>query len=245
MSPVKQIDGAVLIVGVGAGLGASLAHRFAAEGLPVAVAARSSESLDRIVNDIGKQGGRVLAVPHDATDPAQVAEAVRNVREHFGSIGTLIYNAGNFVRGPVTDVAPEAFEAALRIGPYGAYLYARELAPEMIKQGQGTMIFTGATSSVMAPAHGPAFAASKFGLRGLAMSLARDLGTHGIHVAHVILDSVIDTPTLRESNVEWDTSELLDPDAIAQAYWFLASQPARATTFELDLRTLLDDYLDN
>lgn len=245
MSAKGDRHGAVLIVGVGQGLGAALARRFAAEGLAVAVAARGGDVLARIADGIRDQGGRAMAVPHDATDPAQVGEAVRLVREQFGPIGTLIYNAGNFVRSTVAELAPDAFEAALRIGPYAAFLYARELAPEMTDRGRGTMIFTGATSSVVAPAHGPAFAASKFGLRGLAMSLARDLGAKGVHVAHVILDSIIDTPALRGSNGAWDTAELLDPDAIAQAYWFLATQPARAATFELDLRTQLDDYLDN
>ncbi|HEX6970907.1 MAG TPA: SDR family NAD(P)-dependent oxidoreductase [Limnochordia bacterium] len=238
-------QGPVVIVGVGPGLGASLARRFARGGLPVALVARGAERLERIAAEVRNAGGQALAVPGDAAVPAEVETAVRTVENAFGPIGTLIYNAGNFVRGRLPELSIEAFETAWRVGVHGAFLWARATVPGMIERGAGVILFTGATSSVMAPAHGPAFAAAKFGLRGLALSLARDLGPKGIHVAHVIVDGVIDTPQTRAVLTDARDEEFLSPAAIADAYWYLAAQPRSAWSFELDLRPHVDDYLKN
>lgn len=237
-------EGAVLVVGAGPGLGASVAQRFA-QARPVAVAARRRGPLDAIAADIERTGGRCLAVPYDAAEQDQVQAAVARVRERLGPLGTLIYNAGNFVRGRLGDLAPAQFEQAWRVGCFGAFLHAQAVSPEMLERGAGVLMFTGATSSVMAPAHGPAFGSSKFALRGLAMALARDLGPKGIHVAHVLVDGVIDTPASRAYMAGASDEELIAPDAIAESYWHLACQPKRAWSFELDLRPHVDDYFEN
>lgn len=237
-------DGSVLIVGAGPGLGRALAKRFARGGNPVAMSTRDAGAVSRLAEELSGSSGRVIAVPGDATKIEDVERVVATVQDKLGPIGTLIYNAGNYVLGRLGEISPETFERALAVGVYGAFLYSRAVHKAMAARGEGAMLFTGATTSVMAPAQGPAFAAAKFGLRGFALALARDLRRDGIHVAHVIVDGVIDTPRTRERS-EWPDDEMLDPREIAEAYWLLASQSPRAWSFEMDLRTSKDDYLDN
>jgi NAD(P)-dependent dehydrogenase (short-subunit alcohol dehydrogenase family) len=231
-----------LIVGVGPGLGQALGEAFAAAGWPVALAARS-DLVDKVAADLREAGRRCLALRYDAADAAAVATAVAEAGRELGPVGLLVYNAGNMVRGDVQDVEPEAFRQALEVGPYGAFLHARSVLPGMVERGHGTLLFTGATSALRAPARAPAFAAAKFGLRGLAMSLARRWGPQGIHVAHVVVDGVIRTPRARAYLAPNEPA--LEPRELAAAYVALARQPRSAWTFELDLRPSGDDIGDN
>lgn len=237
-------SGSVLIVGAGPGLGAAVARRFAREGMPVAISSRNRDNLNAVASGLQGEEGPVLAVPGDATSPDDVRRVVAEVEKVLGPVGVLIYNAGNYVHGRLMELTPERFEQALAVGVYGAFLYSSAVYESMKSRGEGVLLFTGATTSVMPPGRAPAFAAAKFGLRGFALSLARDVRHDGIHVAHVIVDGVIETPATREQT-DWAQEELVDPEGIADAYWYLATQPPRAWSFELDLRTSEDDYLDN
>jgi len=233
---------AALIVGVGPGLGSALAAAFAQGGHAVALGARGDGG-ERCAQELSARGLRALSLRYDATDPAAVAQAVASAQEALGPIGVLVYNVGNMVRGDVQDIDPAAFQAALAAGPYGAFLHARAVLPDMLERGDGSLLFTGATSALRAPAGAPAFAAAKFGLRGLAMSLARRVGPAGIHVAHVTVDGVIRTPRAAAYLGPGDAA--LEPEAIAASYVALAAQPRSAWTFELDLRPAGDDIGEN
>lgn len=235
--------GTVLVVGVGSGLGAALARRFARAGFPVALGARSGEATGEIAAGIARSGGKALAVPYDATDEAAVAQAIDRVQGELGEIGTLVYNAGNAMRGGVAEITAEGFESAWRVGPYGAFLHAHLLVPQMIRRGFGVALFSGATSSVRAPAHSIAFGSAKFGLRGFAMSLSRAVARQGVHVGHVLLDGAIRTP--RSASYLGPDDPALGPDDIAEAYYRLAVQPPAAWTFEIDMRPMGDDLMDN
>jgi len=112
----------------------------------------------------------------------------------------------------------------------------------MLENSSGTVIFTGATSAVRGSADGLAFGAAKFAVRGMAESTARDLGPDGIHVSHVIIDGMIDMPTVRENFPDMDDEELLDPDAIANSYWHLVEQDRSSWTLELDVRPYLEEF---
>lgn len=241
---VKTPDlGTVLIVGVGTGLGAALASRFAAAGAAVAIGARSEGAITEIAEGIRGGGQRALAIPYDATSPEAVAAAIDRAERELGPIGTLIYNAGNAARGGVEQVALDAFEAAWRVGPYGAFLHARILVPKMRDRGFGAVLLSGATSSVRAPAHSIAFGSAKFGLRGLAMSLSREVAKEGVHVAHILLDGAIRTP--RAASYLAPGEPALEPHEIAETYYRVAVQPPSVWTFELDMRPMGDDLMDN
>lgn len=222
-----------LVTGVGPGLGAAIARRFAREGFQVGLVARKRDFIDTLATEISASGPRALCVAADVSRPAEVATAVRYVRENLGSITALIHNASSALGEGLSGTAPEDFEQSWRVTALGGFVCARETAPDMIAAGGGVMLFTGATSSVRGGGW-LAFSSAKFAVRGLAQSLARELWPLGVHVAHVVIDGLIGAP--RSKARPPDDEPLLDPNRIADAYWYLASQDRSAWTLELDLR---------
>jgi NAD(P)-dependent dehydrogenase (short-subunit alcohol dehydrogenase family) len=232
----------VVVVGVGPGLGASAARRFASGGYDVALVARRQEELDRVAADIEALGRRALAVAADASDESAVLRAYAEIERELGAPGALVYNTGAFHVGGVLELTSEAFESAWKSLCFGAFLWARSVTPAMLQRGHGTMIFTGATASMRGGARFAGLAVGKFGLRALAQSLARELHPQGIHVAHVIIDGQIDTERVRKMMPGRDAAEMLSPDAIADVYWQLHTQPKTAWTHELDLRSNVEKF---
>jgi NAD(P)-dependent dehydrogenase (short-subunit alcohol dehydrogenase family) len=230
------------VLGVGPGLGASIARRFARGGYAVALIARQVEPLQDVKKLITDQGGKAAAIPADASDPASVAAAFAEVRERLGDPEVLVYNASTFKQGTLHDVTPEDLEASWRVGCLGAYTAAREVVPAMLMRGRGTLLFTGATAALRGSAGFAAFSVSKFGLRALGQSLARELHPKGIHVAHVILDGIIDSPRVRAAFPNRPTHTFLDPDSIAESYWQLHRQPPNSWTQELELRPSVEKF---
>lgn len=231
-----------VVLGVGPGLGGSVARRFAREGYATALLARRPESLRETHEQISRAGGKALSLPVDATDASSVAGAFAEVRERLGDPEVFVYNAGAFQMGSVADLTPELFEACWKANCFGGFLGAREVIPAMVARGRGTILFTGATGSLRGGANFSALAVGKFGLRALAQSLARELGPKGVHVAHVIIDGQIDTPGLLKRNPGRATHTLLGPDSIAKTYWEIHSQDPTCWTHELDLRPAVEKF---
>ncbi len=221
------------VIGVGPGLGASLARRFAREGYAVGLFARSESSLRPVQQEIEKAGGRAGLYPADATDAASLGAAFTRLRAELGAPEVCIYNASTFTMAGLLELTPERFESAWKVGCLGGFLLAREAVPAMLERGRGTLLFTGATASLRSGARFAGFAVGKFGLRALAQSLARELGPKGIHVAHVVIDGVIGKS--RDATT-------LDPDAIAETYWQLHLQDPSTWTQELDLRPATEKF---
>lgn len=229
-----------VVTGVGPGLGAALARRFAQGGYAVAINARRAEFLRSLAEEIRAKGGHVLEVPADIGDRAQVEAAFQSIREQLGSPETLLYNAGSGTWGTITDITPEQYETTWRVNAYGAFLSAKEVAPDMIARGSGTMLFTGATAGVKAGPRSVAFGPAKFAMRGLVQSLARDLGPKGIHVGWINVDGVINIPG---RNIPQFTAEdMLKPEAIAETYWHMAHQDRSAWTTELEVRPFKEKF---
>src|SRR5215207_2624419 len=220
MADAKQVSVAA-VVGVGPGLGASLARRFA-QGYKVAIMARNAEYLKSLAGEIRATGGQVLEVPADIGNRAQVEAAFKLIRERLGPPEVLLYNAGSGTWGTITDITPEQYEDNWRVNAYGAFVSAKVVVPDMIARGRGVILFTGATAGVKAGPKSVSFGPAKFALRGLTQSLARDLGPKGIHVAWINVDGVIDIPGRRYP--QFKDGDLLKPDAIAETYWHLAHQ---------------------
>ena len=227
------------VLGVGPGLGAALARRFA-EKYAVAINARRASYLSSLATDIRANGGQVLEVPADIGDQAQVETVFKTIREQLGPPEVLLYNAGNGSWGTITDVTPEQYETTWRVNAYGAFLSAKEAAPDMIAKGRGSMLFTGATAGVKAGARSVAFGPAKFALRGLVQSMARDLGPKGIHVAWINVDGVIDIPG--RDIPQFTEEDMLKPEAIAETYWHLAHQDPSAWTTELEVRPFKEKF---
>ena len=237
------MDGKVaVILGVGPGLGAAVARRFAHEGFAVGMMARSEVSLSATQEEVEGAGGQTLAVRADATDAGSVASAFEEVRGSLGNPEVFVYNAGAFRMGGVLEVSPEDFDDCFRANCSGAFYGAQQVLPAMVERGRGTILLTGATASMRGSANFAALATGKFGLRALAQSLAREFGPQGIHVAHVIIDGQINTPRVRAMSPDREEHTMLSPDAIAETYWQLHVQNPTAWTLELDLRPALESF---
>jgi NAD(P)-dependent dehydrogenase (short-subunit alcohol dehydrogenase family) len=230
------------ILGVGPGLGAAVARRFAREGFAVALMARSEESLAGVREEIEGNGGTALPVAADATDPASVEEAFGRVRRELGDPEVFVYNAGAFQMGGILEIPPERFDECFRANCAGAFYAAQQVLPAMLEAGCGTILLTGATASLRGSARFSALAVGKFGLRALAQSLAREFGPQGIHVAHVVIDGQINTPRVGEMSPDREEHTMLSPEAIAETYWRLHSQDPTAWTLELDLRPSVESF---
>jgi NAD(P)-dependent dehydrogenase (short-subunit alcohol dehydrogenase family) len=233
-------DKVAAILGVGPGLGAAIARRFAREGFAVGLMARSEESLSVTQEEV--EGGQTLAIRADATDAASVASAFEEVRGSLGNPEVFVYNAGAFRMGGILEVPPEDFDDCFRANCSGAFYGAREVLPAMVERGRGTVLLTGATASMRGSTNFAALATGKFGLRALAQSMAREFGPQGIHVAHVIIDGQINTPRIRGMFPDREEHTMISPDSIAETYWRLHTQDPTAWTLETDLRPAVESF---
>ncbi len=235
-------DRVAAVLGIGPGLGAAIARRFAGEGFSVALMARREESVAKVREEIESGGGTALPVSADATDPDSVAAAFERIRGELGDPEVFVYNAGAFQMGGILDLSPQQFDDCFRANCAGAFYAAQQVLPAMVEAGRGTVLLTGASAALRGKASFSALAVGKFGLRALAQSMAREFGPEGIHVSHVIVDGQIRTPRVREMMPDREEHTMLDPDAIAETYWQLHSQDRTAWTLELDLRPSVESF---
>ena len=224
-----------LIVGVGAGLSASVARTFSKAGMTIALAARRAGELSALAAEVG---GRAFAC--DATEPAQVAKLFADVESAFGAPDVVVYNASYRTRGPVADLDPPEVAKSIAVSAYGGFLVAQQAAKRMVPHGHGAILFTGASASVKGYAQSAPFAMGKFALRGLAQSMARELSPQGIHVAHIVIDGGIRSARRVEPPDRPDST--LDPDAIAQSYLDLLRQSRSAWAWEIELRPWVEKF---
>ncbi|MFC4552968.1 MULTISPECIES: SDR family NAD(P)-dependent oxidoreductase [Halorussus] len=222
-----------VIAGVGPGLGESIARTFADEGCEVGLFARSGDYVSDLADDLPTDA---VGVETDVSDPDDVKRGFERVRDELGPVDVLVNHASGGAWEGLRNLSAEEFEQAWRVGGYGAFLCAKEAVPDMLDGDGGTVIFTGATSAIRGREGALGFSSAKFAARGMAESMARELGPEGIHVAHVVIDGQILTPSARESNPDRDEETFLDPDEIAENYWHLVEQDRSAWTLELDLR---------
>ena len=224
-----------LIVGAGSGLSASLARLFARHNVQVAVASRNPDSLAPLCAETG-----AASFACEASEPEEVAGLFDAVVASLGEPDVVVYNASARARGPVTALVPEEVAHAIAVSAFGGFLGGQQAARLMVPKQSGAILFTGASASVKGYAKSAAFAMGKFALRGLAQSMARELAPQGVHVAHFVIDGAIRSAERRESPDSPDS--MLDPDAIAAAYWQVLRQPRSAWTWEMELRPWVEPF---
>jgi NAD(P)-dependent dehydrogenase (short-subunit alcohol dehydrogenase family) len=186
-------SGTAVVVGVGSetGLGAALARRFASEGLRVILAGRTAKSLKTVAAAITDAGGAALAKVTDASREKDVI-ALFDKAAAEGDLRLVAYNVGNNAMTPLLHTEAAVFESMWRQNALGGFLVGREAVRRMLPRGEGTILFTGATASLRARPPFTAFASAKAALRAVAQGLAREFGPQGVHVAHVVIDGVIE-----------------------------------------------------
>lgn len=237
----------VVVLGVGAsnGVGGALARRFAREGLHAIIAGRTLEKVEAVAEVVREAGGSAEAVRTDVTQPEDQDTLFATVAER-GEVAAVLYNAGNNAIIPFEQLEAETYEAFWRVGNFGAFLTAKRAIPILKAQGEGSLFFTGASGSMRGKANFAHFASMKAGLRMLTQSLAREFGPAGVHVAHFVIDGVINGEMIQNRIPQYleklGEDGSLKPDAIAEAFWHVHTQHRSAWTHELDLRPFKENW---
>ena len=239
---MTQRNATCAVIGAGDYIGSAIAKRFAREGYTIFAGRRTAEKLQTLKKEIEAEGGACEARALDARKEEDITNFLSEADKH-APLEVCIFNPGANVNFPLLDTTERVFRKVWEMACYGGFLTGREAARLMLPHGKGTILFTGATASLRGGIGYAAFASAKFGLRAVAQSMARELGPQNIHVAHLIIDAGVDTAFVRErvrasgrdpESLPPDT--LMEPESVAEAYWYLHSQKRDGWTHELDLR---------
>lgn len=218
------------IFGFGPGLGAAVARKWSSEGFKVALLSRTLDKVKAAESVIPNSKGFAC----DVRDPESMKAAVASVQEELGPINTVIYNAGNGVWKTWYEIEMNQFDSAFKTNVYGLLQAAQLTAPGMIERGEGNILVSGATASLRGKPFTAGFAPPKGAQRLLAQSLARDLGPKGVHVGLFIIDGGIGRDDSNPAK--------LDPNAIADTYWHVATQPKTCWSFETEVRPAVETW---
>ena len=221
----------VLIVGVGPGLGESLACLCASKDITVVLAARNIAKLDDLKKEI-----KAETYQCDPSDIENVLNLFKETDKLVGTPNLVIYNASSRPkRVSVVELDPIETQKAINITCFGAFLVVQEAAKRMLKRKNGSIFFTGATAGIKGFANSSALAMGKFGLRGLTQSLARELHPKGIHVAHFVIDGAI-------GKEPYGNYQTINPNKIAKTYLQFHHQDNSAWSWEVELRTSVEKF---
>ena len=241
---MQKRNATMAVIGAGDYIGGEIAKKFAAEGFTVFAGRRNGAKLEPLVKEIEKAGGEIHARSLDARKEDEIISFLSDADKH-APLEVCIFNIGANVNFPILDTTERVFRKVWEMACYSGFLAGREAARLMLPRGKGNIFFTGATASLRGGTGYAAFASAKFGLRAVAQSMARELGPKNIHVAHLIIDAGVDTAFVRErikqrggeaALAKLEPDQLMDPESVANAYWYLHTQSRDGWTFELDLR---------
>ena len=224
------MNDSVLIVGVGSGLSASLARLCASKSMKIVLAARNIEKLEDLINETNAD-----AYVCDSSNIESVENLFKEMDKKIGTPNLVIYNPSARIKGGITELDAKKTQDAINVTCFGAFLVAKEAAKRMIKRKSGSIFFTGASAGVKGFANSSVFAMGKFGLRGLAQSLARELHPQNIHIGHFIIDGAI-------GRKPFGTYETINPDLIAKTYLEFHNQDKSAWSWEIELRTSVEKF---
>jgi NAD(P)-dependent dehydrogenase (short-subunit alcohol dehydrogenase family) len=238
------------VIGAGDFIGSAIAKRFAAGGYGVYAGRRSADKLEPLKQAIRNAGGRCDGRGLDARKEDDVTAFLQEA-EAIAPLEVCVVNPGANVHFPILETTERVFRKVWEMACYAGFLSGREAARLMLPRNKGTILFTGATASLRGGIGYAAFASAKAGLRMVAQAMARELGPKGIHVAHLIIDAGVDTAFVRDriksargadalASLAPDT--LMNPQSVAEAYWYMHSQPRDGWTFEMDLRPFRETW---
>ncbi|HVV68595.1 MAG TPA: SDR family NAD(P)-dependent oxidoreductase [Gammaproteobacteria bacterium] len=224
--------GVCVIVGVGPGNGAAFAKRFAKEGYSLALLARSTDFIQQLAMELENTKAYVC----DVSSHVSIEKAFAQIKQDFGQINIVIYNAGKGVWGNIEEIKPEDFESCWQVNALGLMLVSQQVLPMMKQNKSGNIVIIGATSSKRGKIQTAAFASAKAAQRSLAESMAKYLGPLGIHVSLIIIDGVIDLPSTRKRMPDKPESFFIKPEDVAANAFWLTEQPVSTWSFEVEIR---------
>jgi NAD(P)-dependent dehydrogenase (short-subunit alcohol dehydrogenase family) len=241
---MQQRNASVAIIGAGDYIGAAIARKFAAEGFTVLAGRRNGEKLLPLIAEINAAGGRAFGRALDARVSEDVTAFLLEA-DGRAPLEVCICNIGANVNFPILETTDRVFRKVWEMACFSGFLAGREAARIMLPRETGAIFFTGATAGLRGGVGFAAFASAKFALRGLAQSMARELGPKHIHVAHLVIDAGVDTEFVRARIAaregqaaldNLDPGRLMNPKSVADAYWALYRQSPDAWTFEQEIR---------
>jgi NAD(P)-dependent dehydrogenase (short-subunit alcohol dehydrogenase family) len=241
---MQKRNATVAVIGAGDYIGSEIAKKFASEGFTIFAGRRNGDKLAPLVEEIEKADGKVFARSLDARKEEEITSFLSEADKH-APLEVCIFNIGANVNFPITETTERVFRKVWEMACYSGFLAGREAARLMLPRGQGHIFFTGATASLRGGVGYAAFASAKFGLRAVAQSMARELWPQNIHVAHLVIDSGVNTAWVRERLKEregqaalenLDPNRLMPPASVAESYWQLYQQPRTAWVFEQEIR---------
>jgi len=227
--------GAAIIIGAGEGLSASLARKLAERGHKLVLAARDTAKLADLAEETG-----AITVECAAQKPADMEVVFAKADALDDPLDIAVYNPSARVRGPITELDPEAVRNAIEVTAFGAFLMAQQAAKRMLPRKSGAILFTGASAGVKGYPNSSSFAMGKFALRGLSQSLARELHPQGIHIGHFVIDGGIENANRPERIGKEDT--MLNPDDIAESYMHFLDQRRSSWAWEIELRPWVEKF---
>jgi NAD(P)-dependent dehydrogenase (short-subunit alcohol dehydrogenase family) len=237
-----------IIIGAGDATGSAITKKFASHGYKVCPARRprNIDKLNELSNEIIESGGWSKGFGVDARDEDSIKDFFAEVENEIAPIDVVVFNPGANVFFPIEETTSRVFKKVWEMAAFAGFLTGREAAKYMKKRNEGSIFFTGATASMRGGSGFSAFSSAKFALRAVSQSMARELGPDGIHVAHFVIDGAIDTAFIKETFPETYALKvkdgILQPDAIADTYWYVHSQHRSAWTHELDLRPYMEKF---
>ena len=239
----SEVDDTALPVSSRWGIGGAIAQKFAAEGFLVVLTTRAAANATALHQAIADQGGESMIVELDLVSEASIATAFARIREEAGDPQVVVYNAG-YLEGRelppdkelLEHVPTEMFDTAIAIAARGPFLVAKEVLPAMRTAGRGTFLITNNAASLRGRKRrtGQSFYYPRVMMRALAQVLTEEYSEHGVHVANVIVDGLIDSPGTHALGAR-RPDIVMDPAQIAEAYWYLHSQHRSVWSHELQL----------
>ena len=237
-----------IIIGAGDATGSAITKKFASHGYKVCPARRprNIDKLNELSSEIIESGGWSKGFGVDARDEDSIKDFFAEVENEIAPIDVVVFHPGANVFFPIEETTSRVFKKVWEMAAFAGFLTGREAAKYMKKRNEGSIFFTGATASMRGGSGFSAFSSAKFALRAVSQSMARELGPEGIHVAHFVIDGAIDTAFIKETFPDVyalkEKDGILQPEAIAEAYWSVHSQHRSAWTHELDLRPYMEKF---
>jgi NAD(P)-dependent dehydrogenase (short-subunit alcohol dehydrogenase family) len=201
-----MLDDSDLPVGARWGVGGAIAQKFAQEGFFVVLTTRKEGNASALAKTIGERGGECMIVELDLVSQESISAAFATIGREAGDPDVLIYNAG-YLEGRelppekelLEHIPVELFETAQHISSRGPFLVAKEVLPAMRKKGQGAVFFSNNSSSLRGRKRmtGQSLYYPRVMMRTLAQVLTEEYSEHGVHVANVVIDGLIDSPGTR------------------------------------------------